>query len=57
MTGTMRVSIQNNFPDVAQRLRLLVRQASFIAAVSLTSSVTDGQAAIKEDPARVRSSD
>jgi hypothetical protein len=52
MTGTMRVSIQNNFPDVAQRLRLLGRQAPFVAAVSLTRSVKDGQAAIKVETAR-----
>jgi hypothetical protein len=52
MTGTMRVSIQNNFPDVAQRLRLLGRQAPFVAAVSLTRSVKDGQAAIKEEAPR-----
>jgi hypothetical protein len=33
--------MQNNFPDVAQRLRLLGRQAPFVAAVSLTRTVKD----------------
>lgn len=50
--STLRVSIQNNFPDVAQRLRLLGRQAPFVAAVSLTRSVKDGQAAIRDETAR-----
>jgi len=52
MSGTMRVSIQNNFPEVGQRLRLLGRQAPFVAAVSLTRSVKDGQAAIKDTTKR-----
>jgi hypothetical protein len=52
MSGTMRVSIQNNFPDVARRLQLLGRQAPFVAAVSLTRSVKDGQAAIKDETQR-----
>jgi hypothetical protein len=52
MSGMMRVSIQNNFPDVAQRLRLLGRQAAFVAAVSLTRSAKDGQTAIKEETPR-----
>jgi hypothetical protein len=50
--STLRVSIQNNFPDVAARLRLLGRQAPFVAAVSLTKSVKDGQAAIRAETAR-----
>lgn len=48
----MRVSIQNNFPEVGQRLRLLGRQAPFVAAVSLTRSVKDGQAAIRTETPR-----
>jgi len=52
MSGTMRVSIQDNFPEVGQRLRLLGRQAPFVAAVSLTRSVKDGQAAIADTTKR-----
>lgn len=44
----MRMNIENNFPDVAARLRLLGRQAPFVAAVTLTRSVKDGQTAIKD---------
>lgn len=52
MSGNMRFSIENNFPDVAQRMRLLGRQAPFVAAVTLTRSMKDGQAAIKEETPR-----
>jgi len=48
----MRVSIQTNFPDVAQRLRQLGRQAPFVAAVSLTRSIKDAQVAVKNEMKR-----
>jgi hypothetical protein len=52
MSGELRVSVENNFPDVAQRLRQLGRQAPFVAAVTLTRSAKDGQTAIKEETRR-----
>ena len=48
----MRVNIQTNFPDVAQRLRQLGRQAPFVAAVSLTRTVKDVQRAEKAEMPR-----
>ncbi|KQZ34283.1 hypothetical protein [Massilia sp. Root1485] len=45
----MRINIQTNFPDVAQRLSALGRQAPFVAAVSLTRTAKDVQAAIKAE--------
>lgn len=48
----MRVNIQTNFPDVAERLRLLGRQAPFVAAVSLTRSIKDAQVAVKAEMQR-----
>lgn len=45
----MRINIQTNFPDVAQRLSQLGRQAPFVAAVSLTRTAKDVQAAIKSE--------
>lgn len=45
----MRINIQTNFPDVAQRLRDLGRQAPFVAAVTLTRTAQDAQAAIKAE--------
>jgi hypothetical protein len=48
----MRMNIQTNFPEVAQRLRLLGNQAPFVAAVSLTRAMQDAQAAIKSEMAR-----
>jgi hypothetical protein len=43
----MRISVQNNFPEVASRLQALGRQAPYVAAVTLTRSMQDAQAAIK----------
>lgn len=48
----MQLNVQSNFPDVAQRLRLLGSQAPFVAAVSLTRSVKDVQAAEKDEMKR-----
>jgi len=48
----MRINIQDNFPSVANSLRLLGRQAPFVAAVSLTRSVKDAQVAIEEEMPR-----
>jgi hypothetical protein len=48
----MKVSIQSNFPDVAQRLSQLGRQAPFVAAVSLTRTIKDAQGAIKVEMER-----
>ncbi|MFC5548182.1 hypothetical protein [Massilia aerilata] len=48
----MRINIQTNFPDVASRLQALGRQAPFVAAVSLTRSMQDAQAAIKSEMQR-----
>lgn len=45
----MRISIQTNFPEIAQRLSEMGRQASFAAAVSLTRTAQDVQAAIKTE--------
>jgi hypothetical protein len=45
----MRINVQTNFPDVAQRLSELGRQASFVAAVTLTRTAQDVQAAIKAE--------
>lgn len=45
----MRINVQTNFPDVASRLQQLGRQAPFVAAVSLTRSMQDTQAAIKSE--------
>jgi hypothetical protein len=45
----MRINIQTNFPQVAQRLSELGRQAPFVAAVSLTRTIKDAQAAIKSE--------
>jgi hypothetical protein len=45
----MRITIQDNFPDVAQRLSDLGHQAAFVAAVSLTRTAQDVQAAIKAE--------
>jgi hypothetical protein len=41
----MRISAQNNFPQVAARLQELGRQAPFVAAVSLTRTIKDVQPA------------
>lgn len=48
----MRINIQTNFPEVATRLRELGRQAPFVAAVSLTRSMQDAQAAEKSEMKR-----
>jgi len=48
----MRINIQNNFPQVAARLQELGRQAPFVAAVTLTRSMQDAQAAIKSEARR-----
>lgn len=48
----MRINVQTNFPDVASRLRELGRQAPFVAAVTLTRSAKDAQAAIKSEMQR-----
>lgn len=48
----MRFTVQDNFPDVAQRLSELGRQAQFVAAVSLTRSIKSAQAAIKSEMQR-----
>lgn len=48
----MQLNVQSNFPDVAQRLRLLGSQAPFVAAVSLTRAVKDAQAAVKAEMQR-----
>lgn len=48
----MRINIQNNFPQVAARLQELGRQAPFVAAVTLTRSMQDAQAAIKSEAQR-----
>lgn len=45
----MRINVQTNFPDVVSRLQQLGRQAPFVAAVSLTRSMKDAQAAIKTE--------
>jgi len=45
----MQLTIRDNFPEVAQRLRNLGRQAPFVAAVSLTRTAKDAQAAIKAE--------
>jgi hypothetical protein len=39
-----KLSIQDNFPDIAARLQELGRQAPFVAAVSLTRTIKDVQA-------------
>jgi hypothetical protein len=39
-----KLSIQDNFPDIAARLQELGRQAQFVAAVSLTRTIKDVQA-------------
>jgi hypothetical protein len=48
----MRISVKNNFPDVARRLGELGRQAPFVAAVSLTRTMKDAQAAIRTEMQR-----
>ncbi|MGB9110550.1 MAG: hypothetical protein WCC39_17825 [Telluria sp.] len=48
----MRINVQTNFPDIASRLQALGRQAPFVAAVSLTRSMQDAQAAIKSEMQR-----
>jgi hypothetical protein len=45
----LRVNIQTNFPDIAQRLGQLGRQAPYVAAVALTRTMQDVQAAIKAE--------
>jgi hypothetical protein len=41
----MRINMQTNFPDVAQRLSQLGRQVPFVAAVTLTRTIKDVQPA------------
>jgi len=48
----MRLNLQTNAPDVAQRVRQVGRQAVFAAAVSLTRAAKDGQDAIREEMRR-----
>jgi hypothetical protein len=48
----MKVSVQSNFPEVASRLKALGSQAPFVAAVALTRSIKDTQAAIKAEMQR-----
>lgn len=45
----MRMSIKSNFPAMADRISELGRQGPFVAAVSLTRTAKDVQAAIKEE--------
>lgn len=45
----MRMNIKTNFPDVARRIEELGKQGTFAAAVALTRSAKDAQAAIKEE--------
>lgn len=45
----MRMSIKSNFPAMADRISELGRQGPFVAAVSLTRTAQDVQAAIKEE--------
>lgn len=45
----MRISIQSNFANVAARITELGRQGPYVAAVALTRSIKDGQAAFKEE--------
>lgn len=49
----MRVSIQTNFPEAAQRLTQLGNQAASVAAAALTWTMQDAQAAIKSEMSRV----
>lgn len=48
----VRLNIKTNFPDVARRLSELGKQAPFVAAVSLTRTMKDAQAAIKAEMQR-----
>jgi hypothetical protein len=48
----MKIDIKTNFPDVAKRLNELGRQGPFVAAVALTRSIKDAQAAIKAEMQR-----
>lgn len=48
----MKLTVKDNFPDVAQRLKDLGNQAPFVAAVSLTRSIKAAQAAIKDEMQR-----
>jgi hypothetical protein len=45
----MRMSMKTNFPAMAERLAELGRQGPFVAAVSLTRTAKDVQAAIKDE--------
>ena len=45
----MRVSLKTNFPAMADRLSDLGRQGPFVAAVSLTRTMRDVQAAVKDE--------
>lgn len=45
----MRMSMKTNFPAMADRLAALGRQGPFVAAVSLTRTAKDVQAAIKDE--------
>lgn len=45
----MRISVQSNFPAVAARISELGRQGPYVAAVALTRSIKDGQAAFRAE--------
>lgn len=49
----MRLSITTNFPDYARRIDELGRQATFAAAVALTRTAKDAQAAIRDEMVQV----
>jgi hypothetical protein len=45
----MRINVQTNFAEIAQRLSEMGRQAPYVAALSLTRTAQDVQAAIKTE--------
>lgn len=49
----MRISLQTNLGDIAERVASIGRQAPFVVAVSLTRSVKAGQGAIRSEEQNV----
>lgn len=45
----MKLNMKTNFPDVARRIEEMGKQGTFAAAVALTRSAKDAQAAIKDE--------
>jgi hypothetical protein len=49
----MRINVETNFAEIAQRLSTMGRQAPYVAALSLTRTAQDVQAAIKAEMRKV----